>query len=95
MTTAQFESEIRRHWKKWLPRKWKELEASGRMGAEILAVAQMANQEKMRLMRAGYQEHEADEVVRHEYILLKPEPKLRAPRAKAPAAAGEGAGAQT
>ena len=43
------------------------------MGAEIMAVAQMANQEKLRLMRAGYQEHEAEEVVRHEYILLRPE----------------------
>ena len=82
MTTEAFAAEIRHHWKKWLPRKWKALEASGRMEAEIMAVARMANDEKMRLMRAGYQEHEADEVVRHEYILLKPEPKLRTPRAK-------------
>ena len=73
MTTEAFAAEIRHHWKKWLPKKWRELEASGRMQAEIMAVARMANDEKMRLMRAGYQEHEADEVVRHEYILLRPE----------------------
>jgi hypothetical protein len=82
MTTEAFAAEIRHHWKKWLPRKWKELVDSGRMMAETMAVAQMAHQEKMRLMRAGYQEHEADEVVRAEFILLKPEPKLVAPRAR-------------
>ena len=73
MTTEAFQAEIKKHWKKWLPAKWKELQAEGRIESATLAVAQMAQQEKQRLMQSGFPEFAADEVVRAEYILLKPE----------------------
>ncbi|MBK8638619.1 MAG: hypothetical protein IPN92_10140 [Chromatiaceae bacterium] len=73
MSTLEFQSEIKRHWKKWLPKKWRALVEAGTVEEETLAVAQMAQQEKLSLMQAGYPETAADEVVRAEYILLKPE----------------------
>jgi hypothetical protein len=73
MTTEAFAAMARNHWKKWLPKKWAALKESGELEASIRAAAQMATDEKRRLMAAGYQEHEADEVVKAELILLPPE----------------------
>jgi hypothetical protein len=82
MTTEAFAAMARNHWKKWLPRKWKALMESGQAEAEVRAAAQMAQQEKLRLMKMGAQEHEADEIVRAEFLLLKPEPEADAPDAE-------------
>lgn len=73
MTTQAFAAMARRHWKEWLPNRWAALQASGQTEAAVLAAAQAAQKEKQALMRAGSQEHEADEVVRAQFILLPPE----------------------
>jgi hypothetical protein len=75
MTTEAWAAMARKHWKEYLPKKWKELQERGETQAAVMAAAQQAQAHKMQLMRAGYQEHEADEVVRAEFILLKPEPE--------------------
>ena len=75
MTTEAWAAMARRHWKEYLPKKWKALQESGETEAAVRAAAQQAQTHKLQLMRAGYQEHEADEVVRAEYILLRPEPE--------------------
>ncbi|MBR1156280.1 hypothetical protein [Bradyrhizobium sp. JYMT SZCCT0428] len=64
-----------RHWKEFLPEKFKELQATGMLEAETNAAANMATDEIISLMQQGYQEHEAREVALPNYILLKPEPE--------------------
>ena len=76
MTTEAFAAMARSHWKRWLPNKWAALKAAGEAEAAVRAAAAQAQQEKLQLMQAGAQEHEADEIVRAEYLLLKPEPGI-------------------
>lgn len=82
MTTEAFAVMARKHWKKWLPRKWKALVASGQAEVAIRTATQTANKEMLELMQAGYPETAAEEVVKAEYILLKPEPETVAPDAE-------------
>lgn len=64
----------RKHWEKWLPQKTLELKADGKFDMAIQAAARQAQAEIVNLMAQGYQEHEAEEVALHQFILLKPEP---------------------
>ena len=75
MTTEAFAAQARKHWKEWLPQKWRALREAGGAESAVRAAAQQAQAMKLDLMQAGYQEHEADEVVLAEYILLRPEPE--------------------
>jgi hypothetical protein len=75
MTTEAWASMARKHWKEYLPKKWAALQANGETQAAVMAAAQQAQEMKAQLMQSGFQEHEADEVVRAEFILLKPEPE--------------------
>jgi len=63
----------RKHWEKWLPRKTKALKEAGEFNQAIQAAARKAQVEIADLMAQGYQEHEAEEVVLPQFILLKPE----------------------
>jgi hypothetical protein len=65
----------RKHWEKWLPKKTRELKADGEFNMAIQMAARQAQKEIENLMAQGYQEHEAEEVVLPQFILLKPEPK--------------------
>ena len=82
MATEMFAAMARKHWKKWRPKEWKELVESGQADAAVLAAAQRANREMLELMRTGYPETAAEEVVKAEYILLKPEAATVAPDAE-------------
>jgi hypothetical protein len=82
MATATFAAMARKHWKKWRPREWKALVESGQADAAVLAAAQRANKEMLELMKAGYPETAAEEVVKAEHILLKPEAEEVAPDAE-------------
>jgi hypothetical protein len=64
----------RKHWEKWLPKKTRELKADGEFDMAIQMAARKAQKEIENLMAQGYQEHEAEEVALHQFILLKPEP---------------------
>ena len=63
----------RKHWEEWLPEKTQELKEAGEFNQAIQMAALRAQQEIADLMAQGYQEHEAEEVVLPQFILLKPE----------------------
>ena len=63
----------RQHWEKWLPRKVEMLKQTGTYNEAIQTAARKAQVEIADLMAQGYQEHEAEEVVLPQFILLKPE----------------------
>ena len=54
--------------------KVKELRAEGGLDQALQGAAALAQDKIDRLKRQGYQEHEAREVVLHQYILLPEEP---------------------
>lgn len=64
----------RRHWTQYLPAKVAELKKQGRLEAALTVAARRASERIQELMAQGYQAHEAEEVARAEYLLLKPEP---------------------
>lgn len=64
----------RAHWQAWLPARVAELRAAGEFGENLQAVAARAQRDIQDLMRQGYQEHEAAEVVLPQLVLLPPEP---------------------
>ena len=63
----------RKHWEQWLPKKVKALKEAGTFNEAIQTAAHKAQVEIAALMAQGYQEHEAEEVVLPQFILLKPE----------------------
>lgn len=73
MTTEEFAAKARRHWAEWLPETTARLRASGQFETAVRAAAQRAHKEMQALMRAGYQAHEAEEVVLAEHVYLQPE----------------------
>ena len=68
-----------RHWSEWLPKMTAELRASGSMNEAVQTASKNAAAEVAQLMMAGFQKHEAEEIVLPEYILLKPEPEAYEP----------------
>lgn len=68
------ESKARRHWNEFLPSMVASLKAEGQYEARLRRVALAAQQEIRELVRSGSREHEAEEVVLPQLILLKPEP---------------------
>lgn len=66
-------SKALRHWKEWLPNRYKELlEANGLVTAAAAAAAGAAKEIK-ELMDAGARLDEAEEIVLPKWILLTPE----------------------
>ncbi len=74
MSTTRFlAAKAMTHWARWLPQKTAELREAGTFEMRATEAAAMAASEIRELMSSGFQEHEAEEVVLPEYILLKPE----------------------
>lgn len=67
------ESKARKHWNEFLPSMVGRLKAEGQYEERLRRVALAAQQEIRELTRSGYREHEAEEVVLPQLILLKPE----------------------
>lgn len=64
----------RKHWKTYLPKMTASLKAEGKLEQALqVAVSQAANRIR-ELMESGYQQHEAEEVARAEFLILNPEP---------------------
>ena len=61
------------HWKKWRPKEYKQMQRDGTLNEEAQKASKEAAKQVAALMEAGYQKHEAEEVVLPEYILLPPE----------------------
>lgn len=73
MTVAQLKQTAIEHWADWRPKEVKQLIKEGRLQAVALKAAQQAHKEIEELIRYGFQNHEAEEVVFPKYISLKPE----------------------
>ena len=67
------ESKALRHWREFLPSMVGRLAAKGQLKTSVRRAALTAQQEIQELTRSGYREHEAEEVVLPQLILLKPE----------------------
>ena len=67
------ESKALRHWREFLPLMVARLAAEGQLETSVRRAALTAQQEIQELTRSGYREHEAEEVVLPQLILLKPE----------------------
>ena len=74
MNAAGLAHKARKHWPKYLPKLTAELRAANAFHVETMNAAKRAMRDAQEMMRAGFREHEAEEVVLREYILLPPEP---------------------
>ncbi len=63
----------REHWKEFLPRRYAEFEAAGKLDEALRAAAEQTYLEMSQLEESGFQPDEAFQMVREEYLLLKPE----------------------
>jgi hypothetical protein len=61
------------HWKKWRPKQYRLMQAEGTLNQVAQSASKEAARQVAELMAAGYQKHEAEEVVLRETILLPPE----------------------
>ena len=75
-TTKQLQAQAIMHWKEWRPKEAAALEAAGLLQAEALKAAERTQEGIRSLMQAGYQHHEAEEVMLPRYILLPPEKEV-------------------
>ncbi|CAN7245912.1 hypothetical protein LJR175_001014 [Variovorax sp. LjRoot175] len=63
----------RKHWATWLPKKVAALKADHELEQALQTAGKLAQERVVELMQQGFQQHEAEEVVLSELILLKPE----------------------
>ena len=61
------------HWEQWLPKMVQELRELDQLNYEAQMASKKAAQRVVELMMAGFQKHEAEEIVLPELILLPPE----------------------
>ena len=73
-TLVALESKAAHHWRNFLPAMTSELKAASQWESRLRYVALAAHEEIKNLMDQGYKEHEAEEVVLPQLILLRPEP---------------------
>ena len=85
MNLQNWISEAKAHWKEWRPREFKALQKEGRLEPALMEAAERTFNEMQELMKSGYQEHEAWEIVRQEYLFTPPEnpPKEEPPASEA------------
>lgn len=73
MSAQRYASMARKHWTKWLPKRVAELKAEGQLDPTLQTVGKQAFEAVLELMQQGFQQHEAEEVVLRDLVLLKPE----------------------
>lgn len=61
------------HWRKWRPKEFRQMQKDGTLNERAQTASKEAAKQVASLMEAGYQQHEAEEVVLPELILLPPE----------------------
>ncbi len=67
----------RKHWKTYLPAKFKALTEAGTLNAELEAAVNMTLKAMADDMAAGFQQHEAWEMEREHHLILREEPRKR------------------
>ena len=73
MLGLQYTGKALDHWKKWLPRMYKEMQKDGTLNQEAQNASKEAARQVAELVKAGAQKHEAEEIVLPGLILLPPE----------------------
>lgn len=74
MSINSLAAKARRHWATWRPKDTARLKSLGIFLRETKKAAVRANSEILSLMRQGYRQDEAEELVLPCHILLPPEP---------------------
>ncbi|MCG8004246.1 MAG: hypothetical protein JAY88_12405 [Candidatus Thiodiazotropha lotti] len=69
-------SKAKEHWKEFQPTRYQELKESGQLEQALQQAAEQTHLEMSELEEAGYQNHEAWEMVRERYLFLPEEPGL-------------------
>ncbi|MEW8436616.1 MAG: hypothetical protein AB2689_00520 [Candidatus Thiodiazotropha taylori] len=69
-------SKANEHWKEFQPTRYQELKESGQLEQALQQAAEQTHLEMSELEEAGYQNHEAWEMVRERYLFPKEEPGL-------------------
>jgi hypothetical protein len=77
MLGLQYTTKALNHWKKRLPNMVKEMREDGTLNEQAQKASMEASRQVAELMAKGYQQHEAEEIVLPELILLPPEKKKR------------------
>lgn len=73
MSVEELQAKAKKHWTKWCPHMVAAMKKSNTFEVRTMNAAKRAQFQIDQLMRAGYQEHEAEEVVLPEEILIPPE----------------------
>ncbi len=73
MLGLQYTGMALRHWEEWRPTMYREMQEAGTLNEAAQSASKEAARQVAELMAAGYQKHEAEEVVLPETILLPPE----------------------
>ncbi|MCG7932623.1 MAG: hypothetical protein N0E44_21625 [Candidatus Thiodiazotropha lotti] len=66
-------SKAKEHWKEFQPTRYQELKESGQLEQALQQAAEQTHLEMSELEEAGYQNHEAWEMVRERYLFPKEE----------------------
>ena len=69
----QYKGLALKHWKEWRPKAYRQMQEDGTLNEAAQTASWEAARQVAELMEAGYQKHEAEEVVLREIILLPPE----------------------
>ena len=77
MLGLQYTQMALKHWKEWRPKMVKEMQADGTLNQRVQDASKEAAKQVAQLMAAGAQQHEAEEMVLPDLILLKPEKDLQ------------------
>ena len=83
-------SQAKNHWREFRPTRYKELKAAGTLDEAVAEAARLTEREMDELTAAGFQEHEAWEMVRERYLFPPEEESLRKKWDKEPAASSFG-----
>ncbi len=74
MLGLQYTGMALRHWQEWLPKMTAQLRQEGTLNEAAQSASKEAANQVANLMAAGFQKHEAEEMVLPETIFLQPEP---------------------
>jgi hypothetical protein len=74
MLGLQYTKKALDHWTRWRPKMVAEMREAGTLNQRAQTASKEAATQVARLMKAGLQQHEAEEFVLPDLILLKPEP---------------------
>jgi hypothetical protein len=73
MLGLQYTQKALDHWREWLPKMYKEMQADGTLNQRAQDASKEAARQVAALMEEGAYQHEAEEIVLPELILLPPE----------------------